>query len=138
MAFWPKRLTDAEYVELVRKKKDYHSQHAHWIGRVQSMVLGFFILGLSLAGLWNMGRFVAAELVPHDDQGRQTVIYAVLSMGTIQGAMLFVGGWMLVSGVFWFKPPRAMKLMLKYRDALVAHGIPVDEECEPGGAQKPG
>ncbi len=126
MKFRPKRKTDEEYVEQMRRNSKRRWPFARVLLLTSGLVgCGIFIWSIPMVSL--IGDLL--NWTDADSQLKMKVVFA-FALGTVVGMMLMpaLGG--LVWGIFWSwrHGRRDVHLMLKYHDALVAHGISPDEQ----------
>lgn len=121
-----KRKTSAEYVEKIRK-----NYFGRWLcfARVVLVVNGLVLCGMFIWMLTCLPRLAPSFLGIDADTNPlfYTFFFIAWAVGLSAGVMCFSGVWSLFQGIFWPGPQRAIRLMLKYHDALVANGISPDE-----------
>ena len=128
MKLYPKRKTDEEFVEGIRK-----CLHNRWqrVVRVGNAGAGVVMVGL---GIWIIFRSSAllsgsAFSGPEHEFVRMGM-YIGIVMGIVAGLIIISGVTIVMSTFLWQGTAQTQRLMLKYHDALVAHGISPDEQDE--------
>ncbi|MDY7009561.1 MAG: hypothetical protein SVV80_02265 [Planctomycetota bacterium] len=121
MKLWPDRKTDEEYVEQMRK-----NFKRRWpFARVWLLVSGLVVCGGFFCNIWMLSHAVN---VPIGTIADRLLFSMAFVLGTMAGMMFSFSVGCFCWGVFWsWRQQRDIRLMLKYHDALVAHGISLDE-----------
>ena len=134
MRLWPRRRTDAKFLEGGRKTL---RPWCLWFIRIALVVCGLFVLG---TGLWSvlkcfevasiLGEFVEPVLTEEENRTAAELLRLLIRIGLSGGMHLALALWTILLIIALPAILRTRRLMLKYHDALVAHGISPDEESK--------
>ena len=126
MNLWPKRKSDQEYIEQVRR--NIARKWLFLFARVFLLTVGLVYCGLFIwfvTMLWRSRPSFVMGMAIGDPYGSLTVAFI---FGALAGMMLLLAIWSFHHGIFLHFGDRNIRLMLKYHDALVAHGISPNEQ----------
>ena len=121
MKFWSKRKSDEEYVEQMRK-----NFKRRWpLVRVFLLIFGLAYCGFFIWFMSVIPRIGYLLNWTDADYVFKMKIVLAFVLGTAAGSMSILSVLSLLQGIFWHtsKWNNDIRLMLKYHDALVAHGI---------------